>query len=115
MPDEKKTEPKDPKPAPPSAKTEDEREKDILIGRLTTDNKALREELDAMKALEAERDAAAAAAKSDKAAKAAKVPVAKTNILGDGRREVKPGDRLTANEAASLKEGEHFDLVSVDA
>lgn len=97
----------------PEVTIDAEREKEVLLGRLQAENKSLREELEAMKALESERAAAVAKAKAEKSAKAAQVPVALMTVLGEGRRSVKKGEQLRLSECVGLTAGEHYELVTL--
>lgn len=53
----------------------------------------------------------ARAAKAAKKASGPKTPVAKVAIIGEGRRQVKPGQGLRLVECEGLVEGVHFELV----
>lgn len=96
---------------PPSGA--DENESAIVIGRLKAEVTELKAQLAAYVELDAERDAAEKKAKSDKKGKALKVAIAKVQVLGDGRRTVEIGKRLTDTEVEGLTEGVHFDLVDL--
>ena len=98
-----------PQQTPPSV--ESEAEKDILIERLKREVEDLKAQVQAHEELAAEEAAMKAQVKADKSENGAKSASALMEVLGEGRRVVSKGSKLTEKECVGLELGTHFELV----
>jgi len=88
----------------------------VLRGELADLREKLRladEKNEALESLLEEQEKARAAAKAKKST-GPKVPLAKIEILGEGRRVIKVGSQLRQSELEGLTEGVHYDLGALD-
>lgn len=109
-PDKKPDEtPKTDAPAIRPMSADTEKELRATIARLQDDLATSQAEVRALNELIAEQEKARADAKAKKLA-GPTGPIALVQILGEGRRVVKPGQSLKQSELDGLTEGEHFKL-----